>query len=72
MARSSREVIDWRTCIDPRAQNHLSLPINRHVYRLLAEILVGTHTTRETGEARVLAPKALALAQLLSSEPHLS
>lgn len=46
----SDEVIDWRTCIDPRAQNHevagghLSLHINRHVYRLLAEILVGGRT----------------------------
>jgi hypothetical protein len=75
MARSSPEVIHWRTRIDPRAQNrevpgwHLSLSINRHVHRLLAEILVGTHTIRETGEARVQAP---ALAQLLSSEPHLS
>jgi triacylglycerol lipase len=65
----SDEIIDWRTCIDPRAQNHevpgghLSLPINRHVYRLLAEILIGAHTTRETGEARVLGAKAPALGQ---------
>jgi triacylglycerol lipase len=59
----SDEVIDWRTCIDPQAENHevpgghLSLHINRHVYRLLAEILVGSHTTHETGEAGALGPK---------------
>jgi pimeloyl-ACP methyl ester carboxylesterase len=47
----SDEVIDWRTCIDPQAENHevpgghLSLHINRHVYRLLAEILVGVAST---------------------------
>jgi pimeloyl-ACP methyl ester carboxylesterase len=73
----SDEVIDWRTCIDPRAENHevpgghLSLHINRHVYRLLAEILVETHTTRETGEAGALRTKASALGQP-SSELHLS
>jgi triacylglycerol lipase len=69
------EVIDWRTCIDPRAQNHevpgghLSLPINRHVYRLVAEILVGTHTTRETGKTRVPGAKAPALGQPLENRP---
>jgi pimeloyl-ACP methyl ester carboxylesterase len=74
----SDEVIDWRTCIDPQAENHevpgghLSLHINRHVYRLLAEILVGTHTTRETGEAGALGTKAPALGQPPSSELHLS
>jgi hypothetical protein len=74
----SDEVIDWRTCIDPRAENHevpgghLSLHINRHVYRLLAEILVGGRTTREADEARVLGTKAPALGQPLSSELHRS
>ena len=74
----SDEVIDWRTCIDPRAQNHevpgghLSLHINRHVYHLLAEILVGTHTTREIDEAGALGTKVPALGQPLSSELHLS
>jgi triacylglycerol lipase len=48
----SDEVIDWRTCIDSRARNHevpgghLSLHVNRHVYRLLAEILADDHPTR--------------------------
>jgi pimeloyl-ACP methyl ester carboxylesterase len=63
----SDEIIDWRTCIDPRAENHevpgghLSLHINRHVYRLLAEILVGGRTTREADGAGVLGTKTPAL-----------
>src|SRR5262249_27358187 len=46
----SDEVIDWRACVDSRAQNHevsgghFSLPVNRHVYRLLAETFAGNHT----------------------------
>ena len=45
------EVIDWRACVDSCAQNHevpgghLSLPVNRHVYRLLADTLAGNHTS---------------------------
>ena len=51
----SDEVIDWHACVDSRAENHevpgghFSLPVNRHVYRLLAETLVGKHTIRESG-----------------------
>jgi triacylglycerol lipase len=49
----SDEVIDWRSCMDTLAENHevsgghLSLHVNRHVYRLLAVILA-------SGEARGL------------------
>jgi len=56
----SDEVIDWRACVDSRAQNyevpggHFSLPMNRHVYRLLAEILAGNHTVRESGSSDVV------------------
>jgi triacylglycerol lipase len=41
------EVIGWHYCVDPEAQNyevcgnHLSLLVNRHVYRLVGEILAG-------------------------------
>jgi hypothetical protein len=41
------EVICWRYCVDPEAHNyevlgnHLSLLVNRHVYRLVEEILAG-------------------------------
>ena len=41
------EVTGWRYCIDPEAHNyevrgnHLSLLVNRHVYRLVGEILAG-------------------------------
>jgi surfactin synthase thioesterase subunit len=73
----SDEVIDWRTCIDPRAENHqvpgghLSLHINRHVYRLLAEILAGGRTSRRANEVGVLGTKTSPLGQP-SSELHLS
>jgi len=41
------EVICWRYCVDPEAHNyevrgnHLSLLVNRHVYRLVEEIVAG-------------------------------
>ena len=53
----SDEVIDWHACVDLCAQNHevpgghLSLPVNRHVYRLLAETLAGNHAIRESGSS---------------------
>jgi triacylglycerol lipase len=41
------EVVDWRSCIDPRGRNfevqgrHFGLIVNRGVYRLVAQILAG-------------------------------
>lgn len=41
------EVIGWRYCVDPEAHNyevrgnHMSLLVNRHVYRLVGKILAG-------------------------------
>jgi pimeloyl-ACP methyl ester carboxylesterase len=56
----SDEVIEWRACLDSRAWNHevpgghFSLPVNRHVYRLLAETLVDKHTIRESSSSGVV------------------
>ena len=53
----SDEVIDWHACVDLCAQNHevpgghLSLPVNRHVYRLLAETLAANHAIRKSGSS---------------------
>jgi triacylglycerol lipase len=39
------EVVDWRTCLDPQGENrevtgrHVSLIVNREVYRILAQVL---------------------------------
>jgi len=56
----SDEVIDWRSCVDPLGENHevpgghLSLHVNRHVYRLLAAILAGSAARKSaTGDAPV-------------------
>jgi triacylglycerol lipase len=45
------EVVDWRSCVDPRGNNHevtgkhCSLIVNAQVYRLLAMILARQHAT---------------------------
>jgi triacylglycerol lipase len=39
------EVVDWRACLDPQGDNrevsgqHVSLIVNREVYRILAQVL---------------------------------
>jgi len=69
------EVIDWRTCVDPCAQNHevpgghFSLHVNRHVYRLLAETLAGDRTIHKTGSSGVIRPVA-ATCEPSASEQH--
>jgi len=72
----SDEVIHWRACVDPCAQNHkvpgghFSLHVNRHVYRLLAETLAGNHTIHESGSSGVISPIAPTCEPSYCSEQH--
>jgi pimeloyl-ACP methyl ester carboxylesterase len=50
------EVVDWRSCVNPRGNNHevegkhCSLIVNAQVYRLLAMVLAREHTSSTTAD----------------------
>jgi triacylglycerol lipase len=72
----SDEVLEWRACLDSRAHNHevpgghFSLPVNRHVYRLLAETLAGNRTIRKSGPSGVVRAVAPTCDPSAPSERH--